>query len=71
MKRIFILMAWLAPVLLGAGPSAAQDGFYVIAGGGGAGTKITSVPYTITRESIIMLAQFPPRSKSTMPDSEG
>jgi hypothetical protein len=47
MKRIFLLLALVGVILLNAGPIMADDGFYVIVAGGGVGTKITSLPYTI------------------------
>jgi hypothetical protein len=46
MKRL-LLVALVGIVLLSSAPVMAQDGFYVIVGGGGVGTKITSLPYTI------------------------
>ncbi|MEW6657124.1 MAG: right-handed parallel beta-helix repeat-containing protein [Thermodesulfobacteriota bacterium] len=46
MKRFVTLAMVLAVVLCG---TAARADFYVVAGGGGVGTKITSVPYTITQ----------------------
>jgi len=45
-KYRFLLLVF--PVLLNGSPVLAGDDFYVIAGGGGVGTKITSTPYTIT-----------------------
>ncbi|MBU4446981.1 MAG: hypothetical protein KKD99_00240, partial [Proteobacteria bacterium] len=45
-KRIWLL-ALVAVVFLGGSAAWADDGFYVIGGGGGVGTKINSLPYTI------------------------
>ena len=48
MQKRFWLAALVAVVLLSGSAVRAEDNFYVIAGGGGGvGTKITSVPYTI------------------------
>jgi hypothetical protein len=54
MKRKMWLLAFLGAVLLSAGPAWAQDEFYVIAGGG-VGTRITSLPYTITSPGFYYL----------------
>jgi parallel beta-helix repeat protein len=43
-------------LLMSAPPVWAQDGFYVIAGGGSVGTKITSVPYTISAPGFYYLS---------------
>ena len=48
MKRQLWTLLLVAAVLGLAQPVWADD-FYVIAGGGGVGTKITSLPYTITK----------------------
>ena len=48
MKRRFWLLALLAVAVLSAGPVLADDGFYVIAGSGKAGTPINSVPCNIS-----------------------
>jgi hypothetical protein len=50
-------MALVAVVLLSGGTAWADDGFYVIAGGGAVGTKITSVPYTITTPGFYYLGR--------------
>jgi hypothetical protein len=47
MKKKLLLLAIVGALLLGAAPVLADDGFYVVAVGGGVGTKITSLPYTI------------------------
>jgi hypothetical protein len=54
MKRKIWLLALVGAVLLSAGPAWAQDEFYVIAGGG-VGTRITSLPYTITSPGFYYL----------------
>ena len=48
MRRKIWLLALVGVVLLGGQAAWADDGFYVISVGGGVGTKITSVPYTIS-----------------------
>ncbi len=55
MKLKLWLLAWVAAVLLSAGPVLADDGFYVIAGGGKAGTPINSVPATISSPGMYYL----------------
>ncbi|MBU4231375.1 MAG: right-handed parallel beta-helix repeat-containing protein [Desulfobacterales bacterium] len=56
-KRIW-LVALVAVVLLSGGAAWADDGFYVIGGGGGGvGTKITSLPYTITTPGFYYLGR--------------
>ncbi len=57
MKRIWLIVALLSALLLGATPVLAQDGFYVIAGGGSVGTKITSLPYEINSSGLYCLAR--------------
>lgn len=47
MRRKCWLQLLVCVVLLNIGSAIADDGFYVIAGGGGVGTKISSLPYTI------------------------
>jgi hypothetical protein len=47
MKKTFFLMVLVTGLLLNAGPVLADDAFYVIAGGGGVGTKITKLPKSI------------------------
>jgi parallel beta-helix repeat protein len=56
MKRKLWLLALLGAVLC-ATSVMADDGFFVIAGGGKAGTQINSVPYTITSPGLYCLAQ--------------
>ena len=56
MKKKLLFMVLVGAVLLSAGPVCADDGFYVIAGGGKAGTQITSVPYTINSPGLYCLA---------------
>ena len=48
MQRHLGLIALMGFLLLSAGPILADDGFYVVGMGAGVGTKITSLPYTIT-----------------------
>jgi hypothetical protein len=48
MKKVFLLVALVGAVLLSAAPVLADSDFYVVAVGGGVGTKITSLPKTIT-----------------------
>jgi hypothetical protein len=55
MKRIFGLLALVGAVLLSAAPVLADGDFYVIVAGGGVGTKITSLPYTITTPGFYYL----------------
>jgi hypothetical protein len=43
----FLLLALVFSVMVTTAPVLADGEFYVIAGGGGVGTKITSLPYTI------------------------
>jgi hypothetical protein len=47
MKRKCWLLLLVFVVLLNIGSAMSDDGFYVVAVGGGVGTKITSLPYTI------------------------
>jgi hypothetical protein len=54
MKRL-VLLALVGVTLLSVTPVLADDGFYVIAGGGGVGTKITSLPYTINAPGFYYL----------------
>jgi hypothetical protein len=53
MKRRLFLLALVGVVLLSAGPALAD--FYVIAGGGAPGTKITVLPYTISAPGFYYL----------------
>ena len=55
MKRKIWLMALVLAVLSGGGASWADGDFYVVAGGGAVGTKITSLPYTITKSGFYFL----------------
>jgi hypothetical protein len=54
MKRL-VLLALIGVILLGGTPVLADGDFYVIAGGGGVGTKITSLPYTINAPGFYYL----------------
>ena len=54
MKRL-VLLALVGAILLHSIPTLSDDGFYVIAVGGGVGTKITSLPYTITQPGFYYL----------------
>jgi hypothetical protein len=47
MKRQIFCLVLLLAVFLGSNPAVADGDFYVIAGGGGVGTKITRLPYEI------------------------
>jgi parallel beta-helix repeat protein len=55
MKRKSCLLVLAVAVLLSAAPVLADDGFYVIAGGGKVGTPINSVPYTISSSGMYYL----------------
>jgi hypothetical protein len=55
MKRKLWLLALVGAMLLSVSPVLADGDFYVIAGGGGVGTKITSLPYTITQSGFYYL----------------
>ena len=56
MKRKLWLLALVAAVLLSAAPVLADDGFYVIAGGGKpVGKAITSLPCTINDSGMYYL----------------
>jgi hypothetical protein len=57
MKKILLILAIVGAVLLRAAPLLAQDDFYVIAGGGKAGTQINSVPYTINSPGLYCLSK--------------
>jgi hypothetical protein len=49
MKRKLLFLALLAGLLLNAGSVLAEGDFYMVAvGNRGVGTKITSLPYTLT-----------------------
>ena len=56
MNRL-VLWAMVCVALMVANPVAADDGFYVVGMGGGVGTKITSVPYTISTPGFYYLAK--------------
>ncbi len=47
MKRSFLLLVLIFSVVVATAPALADGDFYVVAVGGGVGTKITSLPYTI------------------------
>jgi hypothetical protein len=53
----FLLLALVFSVMVTTGPVLADGEFYVIAGGGGVGTRITSVPYTISSPGFYYLSQ--------------
>jgi hypothetical protein len=55
MKRKYWLLLLVFVVLLNGGPVLADGDFYVVAVGGGVGTKITSLPYTITNPGFYYL----------------
>ncbi len=55
MKRKIWLLALAAAVLLGVSPVLADGDFYVVVVPGGVGTKITSLPYTITAPGFYYL----------------
>jgi len=57
MQRKFWLLALVSAVLLNIGSALADDGFYVVAVGGGVGTKISSLPYTITQPGFYYLTK--------------
>jgi hypothetical protein len=54
MKRL-VLLTLVGLILLGVTPAGADDAIYVIGGGGGVGTKITSLPYTISAPGFYYL----------------
>ena len=55
MKRKFWFLMLVGAVLLNGSPVLADGDFYVVAGGGGVGTKITSLPYTIDKPGFYYL----------------
>jgi hypothetical protein len=55
MKRTLWVLVLVGSVLLSAAPLLADGDFYVVAGGGGVGTKITSLPYTINSPGFYYL----------------
>jgi hypothetical protein len=56
MKKKLWLVALAGALLLSAAPVPTNADFYVIAGGGRAGTQISSVPYTISLPGLYCLA---------------
>ena len=56
MKKKYWLLLLICAVLLNIGSAMADDGFYVVAVGGGVGTKITSLPYTISNPGFYYLS---------------
>ena len=56
MKRKLWLLALVGAMLLSVSPVLADGDFYVVAVGGGVGTKITSVPYTISNPGFYYLS---------------
>jgi hypothetical protein len=56
MKTRLLLLAMVSAVLLSAAPVLAEGDFYVIAGGGAPGTKISSLPYTINSPGFYYVA---------------
>ena len=57
MKKKYWLLLLICAVLLNIGSAMADDGFYVVAVGGGVGTKITSLPYTISTPGFYYLGK--------------
>ena len=55
MKRKYWLLMLVFAVLLNGSPVLADGDFYVVAVGGGVGTKITSLPYTISTPGFYYL----------------
>jgi len=55
MKRKLWLLALVGAMLLSVSPILADGDFYVVAVGGGVGTKITSLPYTISTPGFYYL----------------
>jgi hypothetical protein len=55
MNRTFLLMVLVFSVMVNTAPSLADGDFYVVAVGGGVGTKITSLPYTISTPGFYYL----------------
>jgi parallel beta-helix repeat protein len=56
MKRKLWLLALVGAMLLSVNPVVADGDFYVVAVGGGVGTKITSLPYTINLPGFYYVA---------------
>jgi len=57
MRRKIGLLALIGVLLFFNGPLAAEDGFYVVGGGSGVGTKITSLPYEIKNPGFYYLTK--------------
>jgi hypothetical protein len=57
MQRKFWILALVGAILLSASPVLADGEIYVIGGGGGVGTKITSLPYEIKSPGFYYLAR--------------
>jgi len=57
MKRKLTVLMIMGALLLSAAPVWAEGDFYVVAGGGGVGTKITSLPYNIKDSGFYYLAK--------------
>jgi hypothetical protein len=57
MKRNLWFLALVGAILFSAVPALADGETYVVAGGGGVGTKITSVPYTITAPGLYLVTK--------------
>jgi hypothetical protein len=55
MKRKFWFMVLVSAVLFSSAPVLADGDFYVVVAGGAVGTKITSLPYTITKAGFYYL----------------
>ena len=55
MKRKYWLLLLVCAVLLSGRPVLADGDFYVVVGGGGVGTKITSLPFTISAPGFYYL----------------
>jgi len=54
-KRMLWILALVGAVLMSGTAAWAQGDFYVVAGGGGVGTKISSLPYTIAQSGFYFL----------------
>jgi hypothetical protein len=57
MEKKYWLLLLVFAVLLNGNPVLADGDFYVVAGGGGVGTKITSLPYTITNSGFYYIGK--------------
>ena len=51
----FLLLALVLSVMVTTAPALADGDFYVVAAGGGVGTKITSIPFPITQSGFYYL----------------